>query len=101
MKDPRKPGVNSAYEDGHPNVRRDALEIFFFSTRPGTLGMSDIYSATRARASEPWSTPVNLGPAVNSAAAESRPSLSWDGRTLYFGSSRPGEGSSDIYVTRR
>jgi hypothetical protein len=30
--------------DGHPNIRRDGLEIFFFSTRPGTLGMQDIYS---------------------------------------------------------
>jgi hypothetical protein len=40
---------------------------------------------------------------VNSAAgAETRPSLSWDGTTLYFGSTRPGgEGSTDHYVTTR
>ncbi|CAN5891715.1 MAG: ScyD/ScyE family protein [Gemmatimonadetes bacterium] len=98
------PGVNSASEDGHPNVRRDGLEIFFFSNRPGDegLGMSDIYAATRARTSDPWSIPVNLGPNVNSAAAESRPSLSWDGTTLYFGSTRPeGEGSTNSDVTTR
>ncbi|HEV2131590.1 MAG TPA: hypothetical protein VGR27_10835, partial [Longimicrobiaceae bacterium] len=96
------PGVNSASEDGHPNVRRDGLEIFFFSNRRGGLGMSDIYAATRARTSDLWSIPVNLGPNVNSAAVENRPSLSWDGTTLYFGSTRPeGEGSSDIYVTTR
>ena len=95
-------GANSAAEDGQPNVRRDGLELFFFSTRPGTLGMADLYSATRSSGSDPWSTPVNLGPGVNSAAAETRPSLSWDGTTLYFGSTKPGgEGSSDHYVTTR
>jgi hypothetical protein len=97
------PGANSASEDGQPNVRRDGLELFFFSNRPGTLGLADIYAATRASTSEPWSTPVNLGPNVNSSAgAETRPSLSWDGTTLYFGSTRPGgEGNADHYVTTR
>jgi hypothetical protein len=97
------PGVNTASEDGQPNVRRDGREIFFFSNRPGTLGMADIYAATRASAFGPWSAPFNLGPNVNSAAgAETRPSLSWDGTTLYFGSTRPGgDGSADHYVTTR
>jgi Tol biopolymer transport system component len=94
-------GANSASADGHPNVRRDGLEMFFFSNRPGTIGMADIYAASRAATSDPWSAPVNLGPNVNSVDAETRPSLSADGVTLYFGSTRPGEGSSDIYVTSR
>jgi hypothetical protein len=35
-------------------------------------------------------------------AADTRPSLSWDGGTLYFGSGRAGgEGDSDLYVTTR
>lgn len=98
------PGVNSPSDDGQPNVRHDGLEMFFFSNRPGTLGMSDIYSATRGRTSGQWSAPGNLGANVNSTAAESRPSLSWDGSTLYFGSTRTSgtaEGSNDIYVTKR
>lgn len=102
------PGVNSASDDGQPNLRRDALELFFYSTRPGTLGLADIFVATRANAHDPWETPVNLGPSVNTAAgAETRPFLSWDGTTLYFGSTapanvRPGaEGASDIYMTTR
>ena len=93
--------LSTAAQDGHPNLRRDGLEIFFFSNRPGSLG-NDIYVATRAKTTDPWSTPVNLGPAVNSEASETRPSLSWDGRTLYFGSNRPGgEGDADHYVTNR
>ncbi|MDQ4142397.1 MAG: hypothetical protein M3198_01415 [Actinomycetota bacterium] len=96
------PGANSAAEDGQPTLRRDGLELLFFSTRPGTLGLADIYSSTRAGSADPWSTPVNLGPNVNSASAETRPSLSWDGTTLYFGSTRPGgEGMADHYVTTR
>jgi Tol biopolymer transport system component len=64
--------------------------------------MQDLYSASRSSVKEPWSTPVNLGPLVNSAAPDTRPSLSWDGTTLYFGSGRPGgEGDSDHYVTTR
>jgi Tol biopolymer transport system component len=94
-------GANSAVEDGQPNVRRDGLELFFFSTRQG--GPPDIYSATRASTSDAWSTPLNLGPSVNSTTgAETRPSLSWDGTTLYFGSTRAGgDGMADHYVTTR
>ena len=85
--------------DGQPNLRRDGLEIFFFSNRAGN---NDIYAATRASTADPWSTPVNLGTAVNSPASETRPSLSWDGTTLYFGSDRAGgEGAADHYVTTR
>jgi len=95
--------LNSATaQDGHPNLRRDGLEIVFFSTRPGTLGAQDLYSSSRASTSDPWSAPVNLGALVNSAAPDTRPSLSWDGTTLYFGSGRAGgEGDSDHYVTTR
>ncbi|MEJ2541827.1 MAG: hypothetical protein P8188_17985 [Gemmatimonadota bacterium] len=95
------PGINSPADDGHPNVRRDGLEMYFYSDRGdlGGLGDADIYVATRASWQDPWSTPVNLGPGINSAARETRPSLAWDGSVLYFGSSRAG--SSDVYVTTR
>lgn len=93
--------LNTSHDEFRPNVRKDGLEIVFDSNRPGGLGATDIYAATRSSVDEPWSTPVNLGGAINSDAAESRASLSWDGRTLVFGSTRAGEGSSDIYVSTR
>jgi Tol biopolymer transport system component len=96
------PGVNSLADDGHPNVRRDGLEIFFYSQRsdlPGAQGGPDIFMATRASTSDAWSTPVNLGPDINSPFSETRPSLSWRGTRLYFGSNRLG--SSDIFVATR
>lgn len=95
-------GLNTAQDDFRPNVRRDGLEIFFDSNRAGGIGGLDIWTATRASTSDPWSTPTNLGSDVNSTANELRPSLSWDATTLYFGSTRAGgEGSQDLYVTTR
>ena len=96
-------GLNTEFNDQRPNIRvRDGLEFFFESDRTGTLGSTDLYVSTRTNASSPWSTPVNLGATVNSTAAEGRPSLSFDGRELYFMSTRAGGfGSNDIYVARR
>src|SRR5256886_17361644 len=37
-----------------------------------------------------WSTPVNLGPVINSVLRENGPAISKDGLSLYFGSFRDG-----------
>lgn len=96
------PGLNTAQNDFRPNVRRDGLEIFFDSNRPGGFGDLDLWTSTRASTSDLWSAPTNLGSGVNSAVNDLRPTLSWDGQTLYFGSVRSGgEGSQDLYVTTR
>ena len=95
-------GLNDASaNDIQPNVRKDGHEIVFSSNRAGTRGGQDIWSATRDSVQDPWSAPVNLGPNVNTAAGESRPSFSWDAETLYFGRAPSSEGMSDIYVTTR
>jgi hypothetical protein len=95
--------LNSPGNDIQPNVRKDGLEIVFSSNHPyeGAQGGQDIYVSTRTSTDESWSTPVNLGTAVNTSAGETRPSLSWDARTLLFGRAPGPEGSSDIYVTTR
>jgi hypothetical protein len=95
--------LNSAANDIQPNVRKDGLEIVFSSnhTHPGAQGAQDVYVSTRSSIDAPWSAPVNLGPAVNTPAGETRPSLSWDARTLLFGRAPGPEGMSDIYVTSR
>jgi hypothetical protein len=96
------PGLNSAQDDFRPNLRRDGLEIFFDSNRPGGIGLLDIWTSTRSSTSDPWSTPTNLGAGVNSSANDLRASLSWDATTLYYGSLRAGgEGSQDLYVITR
>jgi hypothetical protein len=93
-------GLNTPFEDARPNVSHDGLEIVFDSTRDG--GAPDIWTARRSSLFKPWSGPVKLGPNVNSQAAETRASLSRDGRRLYFGSTRAGgQGSADTYVSIR
>jgi hypothetical protein len=95
--------LNSAANDIQPNVRKDGLEVVFSSNNAyaGAQGGQDVYVSTRASAADPWSAPVNLGTAVNTAAGETRPSLSWDARTLLFGRAPGPEGMSDIYVATR
>jgi MBG domain (YGX type)/WD40-like Beta Propeller Repeat len=94
--------LNSSGADNRPNIRLDGLEIFFYSDRPGTFGASDLWVASRTTVAAPWSTPVNLGPTVNTSASEQHPSLSADGRTLYFGSNRAGgSGGADLMTTTR
>jgi hypothetical protein len=94
-------GLNSAGNDIQPNVRKDGLEVVFSSNRAGGLGAQDIWASTRDSFSAPWSEPVNLGTAINTAAAESRPSLSKNARQLLFGRSPGPEGIGDIYVSTR
>lgn len=95
-------GLNTAANDFRPNVRRDGLEVFFDSNRAGGFGLLDLWTSSRDATTDAWPTPTNLGGSVNSAANDLRPSLSWDGTTLYFGSLRAGgDGSQDLYVTTR
>ncbi len=90
--------LSTAADDRMPNVSPNGLEMVFVSTRtdlPGARGLHDIYLSRRQHVSDPWGTPVSLGPNVNSAASESRPSLSADGDRLYFGR------NGDIYLSTR
>jgi hypothetical protein len=95
--------LNSAGNDIQPNVRKDGLEVVLSSnhTYGGAQGGQDIYVSTRASVDDPWSTPTNLGTAANTAASETRPSLSRDAETLYFGRAPGPEGMSDIYRATR
>jgi hypothetical protein len=95
-------GLNDAgANDIQPNVRKDGLEVVFSSNRAGGLGAQDIWVATRDAFGAPWSAPVNLGGSVNTAAAESRPSLSKNARQLLLGRAPGPEGIGDIYVSTR
>ncbi len=87
--------LSTDYDDFMPNISPDGREIVFNSNRPGGFGGQDVYTAHRARTSDPWSAPINVGANVNTAGNETRSSLSSDGKRLHFG--RDG----DIYVSTR
>ena len=85
--------LNTAAVDQMPNVSADGSEIVFASSRSGNM---DIFTATFDGSTGLWSTPVPVT-AVNTAEPESRPSLSGDGKRLYFGRGA----TADIYVSTR
>jgi hypothetical protein len=62
------PELSSPQRDAHPTVRRDGLEIFLASNRPGSVGGIDLWVSTRPTTHDAWSTPLNLGPTVNTLA---------------------------------
>jgi len=96
------PTVNSTADDWGPNISADGLLLSFTSKRPGGYGSNDIWVTTRETIHDPWGTPVNLGPIVNSSSGDGGPGISADGLLLFFHSNRPGgSGSVDLWVTKR
>jgi hypothetical protein len=94
--------LNGPTQDLTPGIRFDGLEIIIASDRVGTVGGQDLWVSTRETAGDSWSSPVNLGPVVNSSSSENFPSLSSDREALFFNSNRPsGFGGSDLYVSTR
>ena len=76
--------LNSRLNEGGPAISVDGRILFFTACdRPDGQGSCDIY-LSRRMADDSWSKPFNLGPPVNTAAWESQPSFSSDGKTLYF-----------------
>lgn len=93
--------LNSPGDDSRLAIRRDGLELFFASTRPGPPTAFAIYTSSRASISSPWSTPVAVS-SLNTAGTNSQPALSPDGSILYFVSSRGGGfGGGDLYSVNR
>jgi len=102
------PPINTEALEGSATLSRNGLSLYFTSNRPGSLGGNDIWVSQRACADCPWEEPQHV-PNINSAAADAGPSLSADGRLLFFHSSRPGsvvnplngQPSLDIWVSHR
>lgn len=76
--------VNTSFDEGTSAISEDGLTLIFASTRPGGYGSFDLWASTRTTVGSPWSEPFNLGPSVNTSAPEYFPSISPDGRTLYY-----------------
>jgi outer membrane protein OmpA-like peptidoglycan-associated protein len=91
------PPINTQNNEGAQSISADGMYLYFTACgRPGGMGSCDILVARKVGAG--WSEPINLGAPVNSSAWESQPSISADGKTLYFTSNRLGSGM-DIWVT--
>lgn len=96
---PIGPPINTQENEGAFSVSADGKYIFFTAcNKPGGAGQCDIW-LTMNKDGE-WSVPMNLGKRINTKYWESQPSISSDGRRLYFTSNRPGGyGKTDLYVS--
>jgi hypothetical protein len=93
-------GVNSEQSDADPTLSPNERVIIIVSTRPGGLGGTDLWYATRSDRGSAFSAPLPM-PGLNSDSLDGEAFLSADGCDLYFSSYRAGgSGSADIYRVR-
>lgn len=95
------PPLNSDGNEGAHCLSADGKTIYFTACyREDSKGGCDLYVSKLT--AEGWSTPENLGLTINTAHWETQPSISFDGKTLYFVSNRPGGfGGSDIWMSSK
>jgi len=91
--------ITTLNNEGAQSISADGNTMVFTAcNQAGGKGSCDIYITYRV--GNQWIKPQNIGSPVNTRNWESQPSLSADGRTLYFVSNRPGGfGKKDIWVS--
>jgi hypothetical protein len=92
--------LNTMQNEGAQSISSDGSYMFFTAcNRSGGLGNCDLYFSAFSKGK--WTEPNNLGSPINTNQWESTPSISADGRTLFFSSSRVGGfGGKDIWISR-
>lgn len=91
--------LNTSNNEGAQSLSANGAYMFFTACNSKSgLGSCDIFfSAFR---NGKWSVPVNLGSPVNTSYWESQPSISADGKMLFFSSNRPGgAGGKDLWYS--
>lgn len=104
--------INTAFNEGTCSISADGRLLIFTACDhinnprrrpPGAwpvLGSCDLFMSQKIGGQ--WQKAQNLGKTINSRHWESQPSLSADGRVLYFVSNRPGGlGGKDIWMSTR
>ncbi|MEP0365991.1 MAG: OmpA family protein [Cyclobacteriaceae bacterium] len=91
--------INTELNEGACTISADGRILIFTSCDAGrTFGNCDLFVSYKQ--GDQWSKPENMGAVVNSKYWDSQPSLSPDGRVLYFSSNRIGGfGKRDIWMT--
>jgi flagellar motor protein MotB len=91
--------LNTRLNEGAQTLSSNGRYMFFTACdRPGGMGSCDIYFSAFNEGK--WSEPYNLRAPVNTSHWESQPSISADGKTLFFSSNRPGGmGGKDLWYS--
>ncbi|WPR74242.1 OmpA family protein [Algoriphagus sp. NG3] len=91
--------INSPYNEGTCSITADGNVLIYTSCdAPDSEGSCDLYIAYKLNGR--WQRPRNMGKNVNSRFWDSQPSLSADGKILFFSSNRKGGyGGNDIWYS--
>lgn len=102
--------INTPFNEGAPTLSADGRVLIFTACEimgdygPGRKGFGSCDLFIAFRRGDRWTQPENMGQPVNSKFWETQPSLSADGKTLYYirgRQTRSGIQDQDIYVTKR
>ena len=103
--------INSNLNEGAPTISADGRTLIFVACSdetgyyygPNREGMGSCDMFVTKKIGRNWMNPINLPGFVNSGGWESQPSLSADGKTLYFIKRVGKQGTlrSDIYVSKK
>ena len=91
--------ITTLSNEGAQSISADGRTMIFTACgMAGGMGSCDIYISYKV--GNQWLKPKNIGAPINTKNWETQPSLSADGRTLFFVSNRPGGyGKKDIWVS--
>ncbi len=91
--------LNTRQNEGAQTLSSNGRYMYFTACdRAGGMGSCDIYFSAFNEGK--WSEPYNLRSPVNSSHWESQPSISADGKRLFFSSNRPGGmGGKDLWYS--
>jgi Tol biopolymer transport system component len=88
--------INSIYHEADPFIAPDESYIIFHAYRPGGYSTRDLYISFRNEDNS-WTEPQNMGPGINTSDLEHSPTVTIDGKYLFFGRRNDQSGNGDIY----
>ena len=81
----------------HPTLSADGSYLIFASDRPEGYGKMDLYITYKNN--NQWSTPINLGPEINTSENDWFPFISKSGFLFYATDGKGDSNGMDIYIT--
>jgi hypothetical protein len=89
-------GINDDVINWCPWISPDESYIIWSSHREGNFGNGDLYISFKNKNGS-WSTPINMGNRINTEGQERFPSVSPDGKYLFFARHKDSITYSDFY----
>ncbi len=91
------PFNSDSYSCQHPSLSSDGKRLYFSSNMPGGKGGYDLYFVEWTN--NGWSTPINMGPQVNTEANEAFPFIHGTGYLFFASDNDRSMGGLDIFLT--